>query len=100
MIKRKIKLVRRKQRLSNILLSDRETRMIQWLESQTWIGEYVVSLTIAKLKRQDVLWKYTLECLVYKGRIKNLNIYRTKCILEVIPPPPPLPVPRDKPTTF
>lgn len=80
-------MIRRKARLSNTMLSDRETKMILWLESLVWLNECKLSLTKSKLLKQDVLWDYTLKCLVHKGRIKDLSVYRTKVFLEVVLPP-------------
>lgn len=85
MISRKKKLIKRKARFSNLLLTDKEHHLVFFLEKQTWLSEPIITITKKKLIEIDLFWNETLKALEHKGRLKNIQIYRTKISVEVIP---------------
>ncbi len=85
MITRKKKLIRRKSRYSDLLLSDKELRLIQFLEKSTWLDEPYILIAKKKLLDLDLFWDCTLQSLAHKGRVKNVVIHKTNVTIEVVP---------------
>lgn len=66
MITRKVQLIKRKLKFSDLLLDEKELRLIRFIETQAWMCDITVTITKSKLLEKDIAWLKTVESLKLK----------------------------------